>query len=77
MSLQCEDWKYFKMAATIKMADLVLMLRCIRGDTVCMPVHFGVDEKLYIEVRLDASRRRKKVVPTVTPTRYDVAERFP
>ena len=50
MSLQCEDWKYFKMVATIKMADLVLMLRRIRGDTVYMYVHFGVDGKLYVEV---------------------------
>ena len=38
------------MAATIKMADLVLMLRCIWGNTVYMYVHFGVDGKLYVEV---------------------------
>ena len=38
------------MAAIIKMADLVLMLRRIRGDTVYMYVHFGVDGKLYVEV---------------------------
>ena len=50
MSLQCEDWKYFKMEATIKMADLVLMLRRIWGDTVYMYVQFGVDGKLYVEV---------------------------
>ena len=32
------------------MADLVLMLRRIRGDTVDMYMHFGVDGKLYVEV---------------------------
>ena len=50
MSLWCEDWKYFNMAATIKMADLVLMLRRIWGDTIYMYVHGGVDGKLYVEV---------------------------
>ena len=32
------------------MADLVVILRRIRGNTVYMYVHFGVDGKLYIEV---------------------------
>ena len=41
MSLQCEDWKYFKMAATIKMSDLGLMQRHIPGNTIYMYVHFS------------------------------------
>ena len=32
------------------MADLELMLRHIRGNTVFMCVRFGVDGKLYVEV---------------------------
>ena len=38
------------MATTIKMTDLELMLRRIRGDTIYMYVQFGVDGKLYVEV---------------------------
>ena len=47
---KCKDWKDFKMAAKIKMADVVLMQSCIRGYTVYIPEKFGVDGKLYVEV---------------------------
>ena len=40
----------FKNGTKIKIADLVLMQRHIRGNTLYMYVQFGVDEKLYIEV---------------------------
>ena len=38
------------MAAKIKMADLVLMQRFIRGDSLYTYEQFGVDRKLYVEV---------------------------
>ena len=38
------------MAAKIKMADLVLMHRRNRGDTLYMCEKFDVDGKLYVEV---------------------------
>ena len=38
------------MAAKIKMADLVLMLRCVQGDSLYTYEKFGVDRKLYVEV---------------------------
>ena len=38
------------MAATIKMADLILMLTFDRGDSLYTYEQFGVDRKLYVEV---------------------------
>ena len=38
------------MAAKIKMADLVLMLRFIWGDSLYTYEKFGVDRKLYVKV---------------------------
>ena len=66
------------MEAKIKMADLVLMHGCIWRDILYTYEQFGVDRKLCVEViRLDASRRRKEIVSTVTPTRCDTTESFP
>ena len=41
---------FSKWQRKIKMADLVLMLRCIQSDTVYMYVQICVDGKLYVEV---------------------------
>ena len=38
------------MAVKIKIADLVLMLGCIRDDSLYTYEQFGVDRKLYVEV---------------------------
>ena len=67
------------MAAKIKMADLVLMLRCIRCNTVYMYVQFGVDGKVYVEVisyNLMLYGEEKKMVCNVMPTRYARDESF-
>ena len=38
------------MVAKIKMANLVLMLRCIRDDSLYTYEQLSVDRKLYVEV---------------------------
>ena len=38
------------MAAKIKMADLVLMQKCVHGDDLYTYEQFGVDRTLYVEV---------------------------
>ena len=38
------------MAATVKMTDLILMLRFVWGDSLYTYEQFGVDGKLYVEV---------------------------
>ena len=66
------------MVANIKMADLVLMLRCVHGDNLYTYEQFGVDRKLYVEVAWRClTAREKKWFPQSHPLEYDIAERFP
>ena len=67
------------MAATLKMADLVLMLRLIQGDSLYTYEQFGVDRKLYVEVKVKAlmlDGEGKKWFPLSRPLKYVATERF-
>ena len=53
---------------------MILMHRCIQGNTLYMYEQFGVDEKLYVEVIRNSCSMAKHL--NVAPTRYDIGESF-
>ena len=48
------------MVVKIEMADLILMPRCIREDSLYTYEQFGVDRKLYVEVIKGRGKKGKR-----------------
>ena len=61
------------MEANIKMADQILMRRCIQGDSLYIYEQFGVDMKNPWCLTV----RGKKWFPPSRPLEFDAAECFP